>query len=224
MPVSTPFTPISPDTAVVVAARRTAVASVGRAFADASVEDLTAPVLRALLADLGPRAPRVDDVLIGNCTGPGGDIARIAALQAGLGVDVPGVTVDRQCAQRSRGDPARRGPGHRGWPAPGPGRRRRERQHLSPPGAGPVRARALRRPRHGPRGRGARRAARDQPRAPGRLRRPLAPAGGGGPRPGRLRQGDRAGRAGRGRRPTADDADREPAGRLPPGVRAGRAR
>jgi len=98
MPVSTPLTPISPDAAVVVAARRTAIASVGRAFADQSVEDLTAPVLRALLADLGPRAPHVGDVLIGNCTGPGGDIARIAALQAGLGVDVPGVTVDRQCA------------------------------------------------------------------------------------------------------------------------------
>lgn len=98
MPVSTRFTPIPPDTAVVVAARRTAIASVGRAFSDHSVEDLAAPVLRALLADLGPRAPHVEDVLIGNCTGPGGDIARIAALQAGLGVDVPGVTVDRQCA------------------------------------------------------------------------------------------------------------------------------
>ena len=29
--------------------------------------------------------------------GPGGDVARVSALRAGLGADVPGVTVDRQC-------------------------------------------------------------------------------------------------------------------------------
>ena len=38
-----------------------------------------------------------DEVILGNCMGPGGDIARVAALRAGLGHDVPGVTVDRQC-------------------------------------------------------------------------------------------------------------------------------
>ena len=94
---TTRLPPIDPDTPVVVAARRTAIASVGRAFADLPVEDLAAPVLQALLRDIGPRAPHVDDVVLGNCTGPGGDIARVAALRAGLGIDVPGVTVDRQC-------------------------------------------------------------------------------------------------------------------------------
>ncbi|MFL6101306.1 MAG: thiolase family protein [Actinomycetales bacterium] len=88
---------IGPDTPVVVAARRTAVATVGRGFADVAVDELAAPVLQALLTDLGPRRPQVDDVVLGNCTGPGGDVARVAALRAGLGVDVPGVTVDRQC-------------------------------------------------------------------------------------------------------------------------------
>ena len=39
----------------------------------------------------------VDDVIIGNCLGPGGNVARVAALAAGLGDAVPGVTVDRQC-------------------------------------------------------------------------------------------------------------------------------
>jgi acetyl-CoA C-acetyltransferase len=42
-------------------------------------------------------APAVDDVVIGNCRGPGGNPARVAALAAGLGTAVPGVTVDRQC-------------------------------------------------------------------------------------------------------------------------------
>jgi acetyl-CoA C-acetyltransferase len=58
---------------------------------------LLAPVLRALVDDLGPHAPGVDDVVIGNCRGPGGNPARVAALAAGLGTAVPGVTVDRQC-------------------------------------------------------------------------------------------------------------------------------
>lgn len=39
----------------------------------------------------------VDDVLLGNCRGPGGNLARGAALAAGLGVSVPGATIDRQC-------------------------------------------------------------------------------------------------------------------------------
>jgi acetyl-CoA C-acetyltransferase len=95
MPAST--SRVGPDTPVVVAARRTAVTSVGRAFADVGVDELAAPVLRAAQRDLGPRGPSVDDVILGNCTGPGGDVARISALRAGLGVDVPGVTVDRQC-------------------------------------------------------------------------------------------------------------------------------
>jgi acetyl-CoA C-acetyltransferase len=47
--------------------------------------------------DLGPAAPAVDDVVIGNCRGPGGNPARVAALAAGLGVAVPGLTIDRQC-------------------------------------------------------------------------------------------------------------------------------
>ncbi|RBY83888.1 acetyl-CoA C-acyltransferase [Geodermatophilus sp. TF02-6] len=59
--------------------------------------DLAAPVLTTVAADLAGRAGPVREVVLGNCTGPGGDVARVAALQAGLPVDVPGLTVDRQC-------------------------------------------------------------------------------------------------------------------------------
>ncbi|MDP9779680.1 acetyl-CoA C-acetyltransferase [Nakamurella flavida] len=82
---------------MIVQARRTPVGSAGHALADLDVIALAAP----LLADAAPIADRldrrVDDVVLGNCLGPGGDIARVAALAAGLGADVPGVTVDRQC-------------------------------------------------------------------------------------------------------------------------------
>jgi acetyl-CoA C-acetyltransferase len=97
---------------VIVAARRTPVGTAGHALAGVTVDGLAAPVLAALAADLPAHSaseayaddagrttdtPAIDDVLLGNCLGPGGNIARIAALRAGLGVAVPGVTVDRQC-------------------------------------------------------------------------------------------------------------------------------
>jgi len=84
-------------TPVVVAARRTPFGSAGHSLAGVDLVGLLAPVLRALVEDLGPAAPAVDDVVIGNCRGPGGNPARVAALAAGLGLEVTGLTVDRQC-------------------------------------------------------------------------------------------------------------------------------
>lgn len=81
-------------TPVVVAARRTPVGRVGGALASLDVTGLSAPVLRVLADDV-PEA--LDEVVLGNCTGPGGDPARVASLAAGLGVEVPALTVDRQC-------------------------------------------------------------------------------------------------------------------------------
>jgi acetyl-CoA C-acetyltransferase len=79
---------------VVVAALRTPIGTAGGALAAVTAADLAAPVLRAL-ADAVPLP--VQDVVLGNCMGPGGDVARVSALAAGLGIDVPGLTVDRQC-------------------------------------------------------------------------------------------------------------------------------
>ena len=86
-----------PDTRmpVIIAAKRTPIGKAGGALAEIALEDLVAPML-AHLAE-GLQGTAVDDVILGNATGGGGNIARLAALQAGLGVDVAGVTVDRQC-------------------------------------------------------------------------------------------------------------------------------
>lgn len=85
---------------VVIAARRTPIATRGRGLAAVPVDGLASPVLAAALADaravLG-RDESVGDVVLGNCMGPGGNPARVAALGAGLGHAVPGATVDRQC-------------------------------------------------------------------------------------------------------------------------------
>ncbi len=83
---------------VIVAGLRTPIGTAGHAFADVRAEDLAAPVLAALAGEVPRYAGRVEEVLLGNCTGPGGNLARVAALTAGLGDAVPALTVDRQCA------------------------------------------------------------------------------------------------------------------------------
>ncbi len=80
-----------------MAGRRTAIGTAGHGFARTDVIGLTAPVLDAVARMVQPLDRPIDDVIIGNCMGPGGNIARVSALAAGLGDAVPGVTVDRQC-------------------------------------------------------------------------------------------------------------------------------
>ena len=82
---------------MIVAARRTAIGTAGHAFAEVDVTGLAAPVLAAV-AELSGALGSPDEVILGNCQGPGGNLGRIAALAAGLGADIPGLTVDRQCA------------------------------------------------------------------------------------------------------------------------------
>jgi acetyl-CoA C-acetyltransferase len=85
------------DAPVIVAARRTPIGTAGRSLAAVTAPDLAAAVLRDLAAADWVEAAGVRDVVLGNCMGPGGDVARVAALSAGLPVSVPALTVDRQC-------------------------------------------------------------------------------------------------------------------------------
>lgn len=61
-------------------------------------EQLAATVIRDILDETGLDPFEIDDVILGNVVGPGGNLARLSALTAGLPVVIPGVTVDRQCA------------------------------------------------------------------------------------------------------------------------------
>ena len=80
---------------VVVAALRSPIGTAGGALASVTAADLAAPVLAALASECPDLQTR--EVVLGNCMGPGGNVARVAALTAGLPVDVPALTVDRQC-------------------------------------------------------------------------------------------------------------------------------
>jgi len=90
---------VSKDAApVIIAAARTPIGTAGHSLARLRVEELGAPVLCALLGRTGLDGGAVDEVVLGNCMGPGGNLARLTALAAGLPPSVPGLTVDRQCA------------------------------------------------------------------------------------------------------------------------------
>lgn len=78
-------------------AKRTPIGKIGGILSSLEPEALLAPLIQHIVAATKLPIDIIDDVIIGNVTGPGGNVARVAALSAGLPVTVPGVTVDRQC-------------------------------------------------------------------------------------------------------------------------------
>jgi len=60
-------------------------------------EQLAGLVLNDLLARYGLSPESIDQVLLGNAVGPGGNIARVSVLAAGWPYSIPGITVDSQC-------------------------------------------------------------------------------------------------------------------------------
>src|ERR671911_1565688 len=86
--------------ALVVSAVRTPIGRAGGALAGIRPDDLAAAAIRALMARSGIPAERIDDVILGCANQAGEDnrnVARMAALLAGLPVEVPGQTVNRLC-------------------------------------------------------------------------------------------------------------------------------
>lgn len=83
--------------AYILAAHRTAVAPVGGGFNAVEVHDLAAPVIRQCLHSAGLEPTDVDELILSNALGGGGNPARLAALAAGLPETVAGLSTDRQC-------------------------------------------------------------------------------------------------------------------------------
>ncbi len=86
--------------AVIVGAVRTPVGRYGGALARVRPDDLAAAAVAALVERSGVDSRSIDDVIIG-CTNQAGEdsrnVGRMAALLAGLPVEVPGQTVNRLC-------------------------------------------------------------------------------------------------------------------------------
>ena len=85
--------------AVILSACRTPIGSFGGALKDVSAADLGAVVIREAIARAGVANADVGDVVLG-CVlqaGAGMNVARQAALKAGLPNEIPGETVNRVC-------------------------------------------------------------------------------------------------------------------------------
>jgi acetyl-CoA C-acetyltransferase len=85
--------------AVICEPLRTPVGRFGGVLRDVGAASLAATVIRELVARTGLRGEHVDDVIMGQCyaSGEAPALGRVAALDAGLGVDVPGLQIDRRC-------------------------------------------------------------------------------------------------------------------------------
>ncbi|MCF8571017.1 acetyl-CoA C-acetyltransferase [Gordonia sp. HY002] len=84
---------------VVCSPVRTPVGRMGGALASLAAQDLATTTLRSLIDRTGLDPESVDDVILGQGS-PNGEapaIGRVAALDAGLGIGVPGMQVDRRC-------------------------------------------------------------------------------------------------------------------------------
>src|SRR5437773_5658441 len=91
---------MSDDTdAVILSACRTPIGSFGGVFKDLTAADLGAVVVREAIARAGVEPADVGDVVMG-CVlqaGAGMNVARQAAIRAGVPVEVPGESVNRVC-------------------------------------------------------------------------------------------------------------------------------
>jgi acetyl-CoA C-acetyltransferase len=85
--------------AVICEPIRTPVGGFGGSLRDVRAQELGATVIRELIRRTGVTADQIDDVVFGHCypTMDAPAIGRVAALDAGLDVTVPGLQIDRRC-------------------------------------------------------------------------------------------------------------------------------
>jgi acetyl-CoA acetyltransferase family protein len=85
--------------AVICEPLRTPVGGFGGVLRDVSPATLAATVIEELVRRTSLPAGEIEDVILGQCyaNGEAPAIGRVAALDAGLGIEVPGLQVDRRC-------------------------------------------------------------------------------------------------------------------------------
>ncbi|MEA2140913.1 MAG: acetyl-CoA C-acetyltransferase, partial [Solirubrobacteraceae bacterium] len=85
--------------AVICEPLRTPVGGFGGVLRDVPPAKLAATVIAELVRRTALPASEIDDVILGQCyaNGEAPAIGRVAALDAGLGIEVPGLQLDRRC-------------------------------------------------------------------------------------------------------------------------------
>ncbi len=88
------------DSVVIVAAGRTPIGTFGGSLKDVSARKLAEIAIRGVIERAGIDPAAINEVILGNCIQRTDEpnIARVAAMDAGLGKEVTGYTVQRQCS------------------------------------------------------------------------------------------------------------------------------
>lgn len=95
------FVPVDYGDVYIIDALRTPIGKFGGALATVRADDMAAHVIKAAVERSGVDPSAIEDVYFGSSNQAGEDnrdVARMAALLAGLPVSVPGATVNRLCA------------------------------------------------------------------------------------------------------------------------------
>lgn len=88
--------------AVILGAARTAIARENGGLRDVPPETQAAIVMKTAVTRSGLQDPLlIDEVIFGHCLGAPGCIGRMALLRAGLPMEIPSITIDRQCGSGS---------------------------------------------------------------------------------------------------------------------------
>ena len=82
---------------VIVMAKRTPFGKYAGSLKHLEPEQLLAPLWSEIKKSHRAMMPYIEDVILGNVVGNGGNIARKSLLESGLDMTIPGVTLDRQC-------------------------------------------------------------------------------------------------------------------------------
>ncbi len=86
------------ESVYIIAAARTAVVPRGGAFRDIDFDELAVAPIHACLKAAALTANSVEELIVSNALGAGGNPARVCALRAGLPRAVGGLSIDRQCS------------------------------------------------------------------------------------------------------------------------------
>ncbi|WP_378956754.1 thiolase family protein [Pelosinus sp. sgz500959] len=80
-----------------IGGRRTPIGKTGGFLKDLLPEQLASIVLNDVIAHYKLSPSDIEQIVLGNAVGPGGNIARVSALEAGWPYSTPALTVDSQC-------------------------------------------------------------------------------------------------------------------------------
>ena len=88
---------MSSERVFIVAGKRSAVAPRSGVFASLTYYDLAAQVVIDTLKEAKIDNQEVDELIVSNALGAGGNPARMVSLEAKLNLSVGGISIDRQC-------------------------------------------------------------------------------------------------------------------------------